>query len=203
MVRETPRSRVGNARNDPSAPVLIMGGSYGKRSATSILMKYTATLLAERGMAHQTIPVGQLELPFYHPDLHEESCPAAEFLLDAFRRARAFVWCTPAYHYSISGAFKNAIDFLELTADDDPPYLGGRLVGLVASFSGPIAAVHAIGAMEQIVHALRGYVVPATAPIGPLKGAVDVDAGVIKDERTKLKLVQMIDEMRDALAARE
>jgi len=203
MVRETPRSRIGNGRNDPSAPILIMGGSYGKRSATSILMQYTAKLFEERGMAHQLLPLGQLELPFYHPDLHETECPPAEFLLDAFRRARAFVWCTPAYHYSISGAFKNAIDFLELTKDDDPPYLGGRLVGLIASSSGPIAAVHAIGAMEQIVHALRGYVVPATAPIGPYKTAIDLDGARIKDERTKLKLVQMVDEMRDALAVRE
>ncbi|HEY3919116.1 MAG TPA: NADPH-dependent FMN reductase [Stellaceae bacterium] len=203
MVRETPRSRIGNGRNDPSAPILILGGSYAKRSATTVLMRYTAKLLEERGMAHQTIPLGALDLPFYHPDLHEKECPPAEFLLDAFRRARAFVWCTPSYHYSISGAFKNAIDFLELTAEDDPPYLGGRLVGLIASSSGPIAAVHAIGAMEQIVHALRGYVVPATAPIGPVKGAVDLDAGIINDDRTKLKLVQMVEEMRDALAARE
>ena len=153
-------------------------------------------------MAYRLLPLGALDLPFYHPDLHEKECPPAEFLLDAFRSARAFVWCTPSYHYSISGAFKNAIDFLELTAEDDPPYLGGRIVGLIASSSGPIAAVHAIGAMEQIVHALRGYVVPATAPIGPVKGAVDTEAGVIKDERTKLKLVQMVEEMRDALAAR-
>ena len=203
MVRETPRSRVGNARNDPAAPILILGGSYAKRSATTVLMNYTAKLLAERKMAHEMLPLGALELPFYHPDLHEKECPPAEFLLDAFRRARAFVWCTPAYHYSISGAFKNAIDFLELTKDDDPPYLGGRLVGLIASSSGPIAAVHAIGAMEQIVHALRGYVVPATAPIGPYKTAVDLEAGAIKDERTKLKLVQMVEEMRDALAARD
>jgi FMN reductase len=203
MVRETPRSRIGDARNDPSAPILIMGGSYAKRSATNVLMRYTAKLFEDRGMAHQTLALGALELPFYHPDLHAETCPPAEFLLNAFRGARAFVWCTPAYHYSISGAFKNAIDFLELTADDDPPYLGGRLVGLVASSLGPIAAVHAIGAMEQIVHALRGYVVPATAPIGPIKPAIDLDAGVIKDERTKVKLVQMVEEMRDALAARE
>lgn len=202
MVRETPRPRDAN-RFDPSAPILIMGGSYAKRSATTVLMRYTAKLFEERGMPHQTLALGALELPFYHPDLHEKECPPAEFLLDAFRRARAFVWCTPAYHYSISGAFKNAIDFLELTADDDPPYLGGRLVGLVAASSGPIAAVHAIGAMEQIVHALRGYVVPATAPIGPIRGAIDLDAGRIADERTKLKLVQMVDEMRDALAARE
>ncbi len=199
MVRATPRSR---AASDPAAPVLILGGSFAKRSATTVLMRYTAELFAARGMPHETLAIGALDLPFYHPDLHAETCPPAEFLLDAFRRARAFVWCTPAYHYSISGALKNAIDFLELTADDDPPYLGGRLVGLVAASSGPIAAVHAIGAMEQIVHALRGYVVPATAPIGPIKGAVDLDSGRIADERTKVKLVQMVEEMRDALATR-
>ncbi len=43
---------------------------------------------------------------------------------------------------------------------------------------------------------------PATSPIGPVRGAVDTEAGVIKDERTKLKLVQMVEEMRDALAVR-
>jgi FMN reductase len=202
MVRETPPSRAGRSRNDPSAPILIMGGSYAKHSATTVLMRYTAKLFEERGMAHELLPLSALDLPFYHPDLHENEYPPAEFLLNAFRKARAFVWCTPSYHYSISGAFKNAIDFLELTAEDDPPYLGGRLVGLIATSSGPIAAVHAIGAMEQIVHALRGYVVPATAPICPVKAAVDAEGGVIRDERTKLKLVQMIEEMRDALAVR-
>jgi NAD(P)H-dependent FMN reductase len=202
MVRETPRSRVGNTRNDPLAPILILGGSYAQHSATTVLMRYTAKLFEERGMAYQLLPLGALELPFYHPDLHETECPPADFLLDAFRKARAFVWCTPSYHYSISGALKNALDFLELLAEDDPPYLGGRIVGLIATSSGPIAAVHAIGAMEQIVHALRGYVVPATAPICPVRAAVDAEAGVIKDERTKLKLVQMVEEMRDALEVR-
>ncbi|HKT19333.1 MAG TPA: NAD(P)H-dependent oxidoreductase [Stellaceae bacterium] len=33
--------------------------------------------------------------------------------------------CTPAYHYSISGSFKNALDFVELLGEDDPPYLAG------------------------------------------------------------------------------
>lgn len=188
------------ARNDASAPILLVGGSFGRQSATVALMKYTAALFGERGMAHEMLAPEALNLPLYHPDLHETDCPEAEMLLAAFRRARAFVWFTPAYHYSISGAFKNALDFIELLENDAPPYLGGRLVGLVSTSSGPIASVQAINAMEQIVHALRGYVVPATAPIGPIERAVDRATGRIVDERTKLKLVQMVDEMREALA---
>ncbi len=188
------------SRNDVSAPVLIVGGSLGAGSATVILMKHTAALFAERGMKYEMLADDALDLPLYHPDLHEKDAPEAAHLIAAFRRARAFVWCTPAYHYSISGRLKNAFDFLELMQDDDPPYLGGRLVGLVAASSGPIASVQAINAMEQIVHALRGYVVPATAPIGPIERAVDRAAGKVIDERTKLKLRQMVDEMRDALA---
>jgi FMN reductase len=187
-------------RNNAAAPILLVGGSFGKQSATVTLMRHTAGLFAERGMAHEMILPESLNLPLYHPDLHETNCPEAEPLLAAFRRARAFVWFTPAYHYSISGAFKNALDFIELLGDDEPPYLGGRLVGLVSASSGPIAAVHAIGAMEQIVHALRGYVVPATAPIGPVERAIDRATGKVTDDRTKLKLVQLVDEMREALA---
>ncbi len=189
------------SRNDATAPVLILGGSLGRRSATAVLMKHTEALLRERGFVCELLGAEAFaQLPFYNPDTHAKSAPAADHLIAAYRRARAFVWCTPAYHYSISGSFKNALDYFELLEDDDPPYLGGRLVGLIAASSGPIAAVQAINAMEQIVYALRGYVVPATAPIGPIRGAVDVEHGRIIDERTKLKLAQLADEMRDALA---
>ncbi len=187
-------------RNDKTGPVLLVGGSFGARSATAALMTHAEGLLRERGFATEMMSADAFKLPFYHPDLHAEDCPEAAPLLAAFRRARAFVWCTPAYHYSISGSFKNALDFIELLGNDDPPYLGGRLVGLIASSSGPIAAVQACNAMEQIVHALRGYVVPATAPIGPITRAVDRATGRILDDRTKLKLTQLADEMRDALA---
>ena len=188
------------SRNDPAAPVLLVGGTLAEGSATAILMKHTAGLLVDRGFAVEVIGATALDLPMYHPDLHEHEAPDADALLAAFRRARAYIWFTPAYHYSISGLLKNALDYLELMGNDDPPYLAGKLVGLVAASSGPIAAIHAIGAMEQIVHALRGYVVPATAPICPIERAVDRKAGAVIDERTKLKLSQLVDEMRDALA---
>ncbi len=189
------------SRNDPSAPILIIGGSLGSRSATAVLMKHVGALLGERGVPYEFLGADALDLPLYNPDLHGEHAPAAGALVAAFRRARAFVWCSPAYHRSISGSFKNALDFLELTKHDTPPYLGGRLVGLVSASSGPIAAISAITAMEAIVHALRGYIVPATAPIGPIERAVDVASGRIIDARTKLKLMQLVDEMCDALGA--
>ncbi len=187
------------SRHNPSAPILIIGGSLSAQSATTILMRHTAALMEARGLPCEILDAQALELPLYHPDRHEKDAPEAAALLAAFRRARAFVWCTPAYHYSISGRLKNALDFLELTQDDEPSYLGGRLVGLIAASSGPIAAVQAINAMEQIVHALRGYVVPATAPICPIERAVDRQTGEIADARTKLKLAQLVDEMATAL----
>jgi FMN reductase len=189
------------SRNDKSAPVLLVGGSLGKRSTTAMLMKHVAGLFEERGVPYEILGADAFDLPLYNPDLHDKGVPAADALVAAFRRARAFVWFSPAYHRSISGSFKNALDFLELMKHDTPPYLGGRLVGLVSASSGPIAAISAITAMEAIVHALRGYVVPATAPIGPVERAVDHASGRITDERTKLKLRQLVDEMCEALGA--
>jgi FMN reductase len=189
------------SRNDAAAPILILGGSLGRQSATAVLARHIAELFAARGVAHELLGAEAFDLPLYNPDLHDERAPEADALIAAFRRARAFVWCSPAYHRSISGSFKNALDFLELMKHDDPPYLGGRLVGLVSASSGPIAAISAITAMEAIAHALRGYVVPATAPIGPTARAVDVATGRVTEARAALKLTQLVDEMCEALGA--
>ena|SRR5690242_10041870 len=82
-------------RNDQSAPVLIVGGSFGARSATAVLMKHMEEPLSERGFLTGLMSADPLKLPFYHPDLHAADCPEAAPLLAAFRCARAFVFLTP------------------------------------------------------------------------------------------------------------
>ena len=193
----------GNTRNDPSAPILIIGGSYAKRSATTVLMRYTAKLFEERGMAYACRPLVRFDLPFYHPDLHEKECPPAEFLLGAFLDARAFVWRTPSYHYSISGAFKNAIDFL----GNLPP----MTIRLISAGGWSASLSPRRGRSRRCMRSARWSRSSTRCAAmscrrrhqsARSRAAVDTEAGVIRDERTKLKLVQMVGEMCDALAVR-
>ena len=40
------------------------------------------------------------------------------------------------YHGTVSGSFKNALDWLQLLSDRDPPYLTNKVVGLVSTAGG-------------------------------------------------------------------
>src|SRR5690606_32176372 len=93
--------------------------------------------------------VQTLALPVY---TYGVSTPAAEQLVTAVRGAQGMIWCSPLYHGSVSGAFKNTVDWLEMLAGEQPPYLSGKVIGLVATAGGD-QALQAINAMENIVRA--------------------------------------------------
>jgi FMN reductase len=65
------------------------------------------------------------------------------------------LWATPTYHGTVSGTVKNAIDFLELLADDEPPYLTGRPIGLVV-----VSDPRTFGALINSAQDLRGWLAP-------------------------------------------
>ncbi len=67
------------------------------------------------------------------------------------------------YHGSVSGSFKNALDWLELLADRDPPYFTNKVVGLIST-AGGIQGLQAVNTMEFCVRALRGWRCPWWCP---------------------------------------
>ena len=69
------------------------------------------------------------------------------------------IWSSPTYHGSISGSFKNALDWLILLAERDPPYLSNKPIGLVST-AGGVQGLQAVNSMEFIARALRGWSVP-------------------------------------------
>ena len=84
--------------------------------------------------------------------------------MDAVYACDAMIWSSPTYHGSVSGSFKNALDWLILLAERDPPYLTNKPVGLVTT-AGGVQGLQAINSMEFIVRALRGWSVPLVQPV--------------------------------------
>lgn len=119
---------------------------------------------------------------------HEPGSPppqAAQELADAVRRADGLIWSTPLYHGTVSGAFKNTIDWLQLTAGHEPPYLSGKVVGLICA-AGGTHGLQAINTMEFMVRALRGWTVPLVAPISRASGAFDAEGNFQDPDVEKL-----------------
>jgi FMN reductase len=64
------------------------------------------------------------------------------------------IWSSPLYHGTVSGAFKNALDWLDLLSDRDPPFLTDKVIGLISA-AGGVQALQAVNTMEFVVGAPR------------------------------------------------
>lgn len=167
--------------------IVGIGGSLSKNSTSLAALKLALQGAAEAGAEVELIDVSTLNLPFYSPE--GEAPEAARRLAESVYQADGLLWASPLYHGTISGSFKNAIDWLQLLGDREPAYLTDKVVGLIST-AGGAHGVQAVSTMQAIVHALRGISVSRFVPI-PRAWQVFGEAGAIKDAQfeSQLKLL--------------
>jgi FMN reductase len=154
--------------------VLGIGGSTRPNSTTEWALRVGLAAAGAGGAETVMLGSADLLLPLYEPDGVVRS-PKAVRLLEEVRRADGLIIASPGYHGAVSGMVKNALDYLEDMRDDDPPYLDGKPIGLIATASGWQATMSTVMSLRSIVHALRGWPTPMGATINT--------AGRIFDER--------------------
>lgn len=137
--------------------LVVLSGSLSRGSASNRLADWCAQQCAPHIDA--TVFHGhQLEFPFYTPGRVATS-PVDRYL-DALRAADGVVLISPAYHGSISGLLKNALDYINELSTDTRPYLHGRVFGCVAVAGGEQGAASTLAALRAIGHALRAWPTP-------------------------------------------
>ena len=137
------------------------------------------------GAATQLLDIHILELPIYNPEDDKPTRGAVE-LIESCHAADGLLWSSPLYQGTISGALKNALDWLRLLGDRDPPYLHDKVIGLIST-AGGTQGLQAINTMEFSVRALRGWAVPYVVPVASASRVFD-DDGKIQDETVELQL---------------
>lgn len=100
----------------------------------------------------------KLSLPMYEPGAGHTV--GVERIVDAFRRCDGVIVSSPAYHGSVSGLLKNALDYAEELPSDARAYFDGVAVGCISCASGRQAGGKTSAALRAIVHALRGWPTP-------------------------------------------
>jgi FMN reductase len=106
--------------------------------------------------------------------------------MEACYEADGLIWSSPLYQGTVSGAFKNALDWLHDLGNRDPPFLHDKVIGLISA-SGGTHGLQAINTMEFSVRALRRWAVPYVVPVGTAWRVFDTD-GQVKDETVKTQL---------------
>jgi len=148
-----------------SSPYIVaVGGTLRSNSSTERAMRHVLTAAQRAGARTKLISGPALQLPLYQPDNPERS-DAARDLVAELALADGIILGSPGYHGSISGLIKNALDYAEDLRTDARPYFSGRAVGCIATAGGWPGAVNTLGALRDIVHALRGWPTPLGAAI--------------------------------------
>jgi FMN reductase len=142
-----------------------IGGTLRANSLSRRALEVVLEAARNEGATTELLAMDDLNLPMYVPgqDLDNYGSGVRRFI-DSIRRADAMIWSTGAYHGTLAGVTKNALDFLQFL--DNEEYLDGIPVGLIATAGGDIAAVNAINAMIHTAHALRATTIPLSVPIG-------------------------------------
>lgn len=145
--------------------VLLFNGSFERKetSASHRITSYFKQALEAK--QHEVIVFNLPEAGIPILDVDNWEAPASVVAMNkAFREADAHIWLTPLYHGSMTGAMKNCLDWLELSAKEPSPYLTNKVVGMVCWADGG-QAMQGINAMDSVAKALRAWTLPYCVPI--------------------------------------
>ncbi len=146
--------------------IVGLGGTLSPRTGNLVALEFALKAAETAGATTELLSLYDLDLPMYIPGRKLEGYPpSVQTLVEASRRADGMLWSTAAYHGTLAGVTKNALDYMEFLSRDPNPYLYNRVVGLIATAGGEMAAVNSINTMIQIVHALRATAAPLSVPI--------------------------------------
>jgi FMN reductase len=143
--------------------IVGLGGSLAEHSASLAALTVALEGARDYGAEVRLFDLRTLNLPMFVPGADPVPAAAQE-LCDAVYAAQGMLWSSPLYHGTVSGAFKNALDWFQLLSDRTPPYLTDKVVGLIST-AGGTHGLQAVNTMEFAVRALRGWAVPLVLPI--------------------------------------
>jgi FMN reductase len=168
--------------------IVGLGGSLARASKSRAALQLALEGAASAGAETTLLDLRELDLPMYNPD-DDEPTDAAARLIEACYSADGMLWSSPMYQGTISGAFKNALDWLHVLGGREPPFLHDKVVGLISA-AGGTQGLQAINTMEFATRALRAWDVPYVVPVAAAARVFDAD-GQVKDAGVEAQLTTL------------
>ena len=162
--------------------VVGIGGTLREGSTSLGALRRALAASEDAGAEVELLDLDVVKLPMYEPRK-----PLREYgenvrrLIGAIREADALLISTAAYHGTLAGVTKNALDYVQFLGKEEHPYFDGKVVGLISTAGGEQAATNANAAMVHAVHALRGIVAPLMVGVTKAWQRTDDNGDIIDD----------------------
>lgn len=138
--------------------ILAVGGTTRKGSTSELALALASEEARKAGATVVTVAGADLVLPLFDPASRARDEPVRRFL-DAVRSAHGILISASAYHGTMPGMLKNALDYID-GSDPAGAYLEGRSVGCIACAGGWQAIGSTLAHLRATIHALRGWPTP-------------------------------------------
>jgi FMN reductase len=176
------------AFRDGRLKVVGIGGTLREGSTSLGALRRALAASEDAGADVELLDLNGLKLPMYEPRKPlDEYGNDVRRLIAAIRQADALLISTAAYHGTLAGVTKNALDYVQFLGKEEHPYFEGKVVGLISTAGGEQAAANANAAMVHTAHALRGIVAPLMVGVTKAWQRTD-DRGEITDDNYGARL---------------
>lgn len=136
--------------------IVIFSGTPRKNGRTKIVAQ---TL--EHKLNGTLVDLSKLDLPLFNGEETQGDHPSVQWLRRVVVEAEGFIWVSPEYHNGMSGALKNALEFLSGAHFKRKPTL------LLAVSGGGKGGINALNQMRTVGRGLYAAVAPGQLIFDP------------------------------------
>jgi azobenzene reductase len=164
--------------------IAIISGSNRSSGSSTLLAKYAAVKLEEKGCEILFHDLFEKPVPFYNPDIMDYEDENLLLLDQTVTEADGIILSTPEYHGGPSGVLKNALDHLGLDHFD------GKIVLSMCSAGGAVG-VSSLQQLHVIVRNVHGINCPEWISIGGDQRRFTAD-GEPESDKIKQRIVHTL-----------
>jgi NAD(P)H-dependent FMN reductase len=175
--------------------ILAIGGSLRKDSFNKKLANLAAIAAKKSGAEVTLVNMADYPLPIYNGDDEEKGgLPEnAKKLKKLFFEHDGFLIASPEYNSSISGPFKNLIDWISRPEKQDVnqmPAFFGKWAALLAASPGALGGLRGLVHLRQILGNIAVHVIPDQVTVSKAHEAFD-EKGELKDAKLQQKVATL------------
>lgn len=169
--------------------VLAISGSLRKDSYNRKALKIAKNIATKLGAEVKEADLKQLNLPIYDGDIEAKGFPqSVKKLKKLVEEADVLLIASPEYNRSISGALKNAIDWLSRSNNS----LDNKVVAIFGASTGNFGTLRGQNHLRQILAALNVFILPQPQVFIPLAHEAFSPNGSLKDKKIYKRLDNLI-----------
>ena len=184
-----------------SVKILALAGSLRAASFNKRLARLAAAAAERAGAQVIFVDLKDYSLPVFDEDLERQGTPdEAKRLKQQFVEHDGFLISSPEYNSSISGALKNAIDWVSRPAPGEPPLVGftGKTAALMSASPGVLGGLRGLVHVRQILGNIGVLVLPDQHSVARAHEAF-ADNGSLKDSAQQAKIEKIATRLVEVL----